>query len=111
LLNDVSNYGTFDAVVSNPPYIPSSELNKLPKEIANYEPALALDGGEDGLAVFRQILPQAAVLLRPGGLFACELHEDCLDTAAACMDSEHYADSHIHNDLTQRPRVITATRL
>jgi release factor glutamine methyltransferase len=108
LLVDPANRGTFDVLVSNPPYIPTSELSKLPLEITNYEPRGALDGGEDGLGIFRRIVEQAALLLKPGGLFACELHEKTLEEAKAICETAGFSDARIHPDLTARPRVITA---
>jgi release factor glutamine methyltransferase len=108
LLADAANRGTFDVVVSNPPYIPTSELSKLPIEIVNYEPQRALDGGEDGLEIFRRIVEQVALLLKPGGLFACELHETTLEEAKAICEMAGFSDVRIHPDLTTRPRIIAA---
>jgi release factor glutamine methyltransferase len=108
LLIDGANHGSFSVVVSNPPYIPSGELAKLPNEIANYEPHLALDGGADGLDVFRRILAQAKLLLAPGGLFACELHETRLEDAKLLCEQCGLVDAVIHQDLTKRPRIISA---
>ncbi|MDR1712913.1 MAG: peptide chain release factor N(5)-glutamine methyltransferase [Coriobacteriales bacterium] len=110
LLADAANAGSFDVVVSNPPYVPTAELANLPKEIAEYEPMLALDGGLDGLDVFRRLLPQAAVLLKPGGLLACELHEDCLQKAADLCAQEGFIEVGVIQDLTGRERFITARR-
>lgn len=60
----------FDLVVSNPPYIPSHEMPRLPREVRAFEPALALDGGPGGLAFFRRILAQVHLYLAsPGALF------------------------------------------
>ncbi|NLG11254.1 MAG: hypothetical protein GX562_06990, partial [Coriobacteriaceae bacterium] len=118
---------SFDVVVSNPPYIPSGELELLPHEVFDYEPSLALDGGADGLDVYRRLIGQAATLLRPGGLFACELHETNLDQAAliigqaSCVKrpasqsqmphrSQCFEQVTIHEDLAGRPRFITAVR-
>ena len=99
----------FDVVVSNPPYIPSSELHKLPNEIAKYEPSQALDGGVDGLDYFRRITKQAAVLLKPGGLLVCELYETQLDEAARIVkQGAAWSDIICHTDLAGRPRFISA---
>ncbi len=109
LIDDIGMHGGFDVIISNPPYIPTVELERLPREVADFEPVLALDGGADGLEIFRRIIEQAAVLLKPGGLLACELYETSLDEAAACLD-QRYNHIAIHNDLVGRPRFITAER-
>jgi release factor glutamine methyltransferase len=110
LLADKAYHAVFDVVVSNPPYIPTAELDKLPIEIANYEPRRALDGGGDGLAVFRRIVEEMTPLIRPGGLLACELHEATLEEAARICREHGYADVAICPDLTGRSRFITARR-
>ena len=102
--------GCFDAVVSNPPYVPTSVMDEIPEEVANYEPALALDGGEDGLDLFRRLLPWTYEALKSGGVFACELHETCLDDAAQLAREGGFVNVRIVYDLTQRPRVLTAVR-
>lgn len=101
--------GTFDVLVSNPPYIPSEVMGDLPHEVADFEPALALDGGADGLDVFRRILAEAPRMLRPGGLLACELFEGSLDAAADLCRAAGMANVRIVQDLTRRPRFILAT--
>ena len=108
LIDDLEIRGSFDVVVSNPPYVPTTELEKLPEEVANYEPRGALDGGADGLEVFRRIVGQARMLLRPNGLLACELFETTLDEAAEFCRIGGFSEVLIHNDLTGRPRIITA---
>lgn len=102
--------GAFDLVVSNPPYIPDDVMERLPDEVAQHEPRLALAGGADGLDVYRRLLEQARVLLKPGAAFAFELHEDCLDAASSMAREAGYEDVRIVNDLTGRPRVLTAHR-
>ncbi|MBI4495901.1 MAG: peptide chain release factor N(5)-glutamine methyltransferase [Deltaproteobacteria bacterium] len=64
---------TFDLIVTNPPYIPRGQLSSLPPEIRDYEPRLALDGGEDGLDFFRRALPQAGRYLLRGSWFLAEI--------------------------------------
>jgi release factor glutamine methyltransferase len=63
----------FDVIVSNPPYIESGAIDALAPEVARFDPRLALDGGADGLEAYRQLLPEAARLSRPGGLLALEI--------------------------------------
>jgi release factor glutamine methyltransferase len=65
--------GKFDAVVANPPYIPSDDIAGLPPEVRKFDPALALDGGSDGLSAYRHIARDLPRLLTPGGFFACEI--------------------------------------
>ena len=62
-------------IVSNPPYIPSAEIESLEPEVRDYEPRQALDGGPDGLSVIRELVPQAAEVLSPGGWLVLELGE------------------------------------
>ena len=102
--------GTFDAVVSNPPYVPTAVLAEIPREVADHEPALALDGGADGLAVFLPLCEWAARALRPGGVLACELYEGHLDAAAAIAQAHGFESIRIVNDLTNRPRILTARK-
>ena len=102
--------GTFDLVVSNPPYIPTAVLDTIPREVADFEPTLALDGGADGLDVFRRLLDWARLALKPGGALAVELHEDCLDDAAAEADYAGFADARIVRDLAGKPRVLVARK-
>jgi release factor glutamine methyltransferase len=64
--------GTFDLIVSNPPYIRSAEIAGLEREVREYDPARALDGGPDGLDAYRAIAPEAARLLVPGGTLIVE---------------------------------------
>lgn len=107
-LNRETEWGTFDVLVSNPPYIPTSVMGNLPHEVADYEPALALDGGEDGLDIFRRLVNAAPHMLKPGGLFACELYEGHLDQAASLCRAAGMREVRVVNDLTNRPRIILA---
>lgn len=65
--------GPWDVVVSNPPYIASGDIAGLAREVAGYDPPAALDGGPDGLAAYRALIPAAAGALRAGGLIALEI--------------------------------------
>lgn len=102
--------GSFDLLVSNPPYIPSAVLeNEVPPEVKDHEPHLALDGGPDGLDVFRRLLDLAPVALRAGGTMALELSEDNVQLAAQeCREVRGWGHVEVREDLTHRPRVLVA---
>jgi release factor glutamine methyltransferase len=104
--------GRFDLLVSNPPYIPTSVLNEqVPAEVRDFEPHLALDGGADGLDLFRRILELAPRALRPGGALAVELFEQSLDDAANLVREQGgWTRVEVRDDLTHRPRILLAVR-
>jgi len=101
--------GTLDAVISNPPYIPSADVPELPAEVSGFEPHLALDGGPDGLDVFRRLAPQAARWLKPGGVFVVELDERRVETAAT-EAVEWYEHVRVIADLAGRNRAVIARK-
>ena len=67
------NTGKYDLIVSNPPYIPSKDINNLSKDIINYEPKVALDGGLDGLDLIKKVIYKSSPLLKINGLLAIEI--------------------------------------
>ncbi len=101
-------WGTFDVLVSNPPYIPTKVMGELPHEVADFEPHLALDGGDDGLDIFRRLLNAAPYMLREGGLFACELFEGACELAAQLCREAGLGEVRVVQDLTGRPRIVEA---
>ncbi len=105
-------WGSFSVVVSNPPYIPTAVLaQEVPPEVKDHEPHLALDGGEDGLDLFRRILDLAPQLLLAGGWLCVELYEGNVHTAAQlCREQGGWARVEVREDLTHRPRVLLAVR-
>ena len=103
--------GTFSVLVSNPPYIPSAVVPTLPAEVAGYGPHLALDGGADGLDLFRRILAMAPRTLAPKGWLCVELFEENVHAAAdLCRAQGGWARVEVREDLTHRPRVLVAVR-
>ncbi len=99
--------GHVDLVVANPPYVPSEEIASLPAEVGRFEPALALDGGPDGLEVARRIWGEALEWLKPGGAIALELDERRV-RAGGQEIVEWYEEVRIVPDLAGRDRVLVA---
>ena len=107
LLPDLA--GRVDLVVCNPPYVP--DATPVPPEVRTGDPAVAVFGGPDGLAVIPDVVARAAALLRPGGAFAVE-HDDTHAEAVAALLRAHgeFVDVAEHADLNGRPRYATARR-
>lgn len=107
LLGDLD--GTVDLVVSNPPYVPDG--SRVPREVADHDPPLALWGGPDGLDVVRGLLVTAARLLRPGGRLGIE-HADQQGGSLPALVRAHGGFTVVedHPDLAGRPRFTTARR-
>ncbi len=99
----------FDAVLSNPPYIPSATVASLELEVRQHEPQLALDGGDDGLNAIRILVEQGWLWLKPGGLWLVEL---MVDQAPMVIDlliaNGHYTDIQVHRDLEGIERFVSA---
>jgi release factor glutamine methyltransferase len=96
-----------DVVVANPPYVPDSQ--PLPKDVANFEPAIALFGGPDGLELPKRFIDAAARLLKTGGLLAIE-HTETQGEAIAKLLGSDFNQIALHQDLTGRPRWTSAIR-
>jgi release factor glutamine methyltransferase len=103
---DASLAGSFDIVVSNPPYIASEEIAALQPEVSRFEPRLALDGGPDGLTAYRRLLPAAARLLRAGGLAAFEIGFGQADSVTAIGRAAALRHLATELDLGSVPRVV-----
>lgn len=100
----------FDAIVSNPPYIPSDEIPRLQPEVAVYEPVEALDGGRDGLDAYRRLFPEAVELLREGGFVAVEVGAGQAGGVRRIAESVGCARVETARDLAGIERVIAAYR-
>jgi release factor glutamine methyltransferase len=98
---------SFDLVVSNPPYIPSGDIAGLDPEVRDHDPHLALDGGPDGLQAYRELAPEIARILKPGGVFAVEIGWDQGPQVKALFEAAGFADVKVVKDLGDRDRVVT----
>jgi len=96
----------FDLVVSNPPYIPSADIEGLAPEVARYEPRLALDGGGDGLLAYRIITASLPRLLKPGAAFALEVGLGQAEAVKAMAAAAGMTTTEPRRDLAGIPRVV-----
>ena len=99
----------FDLVLCNPPYIKTDDLPHLQPEVLK-EPALALDGGPDGLHFYRRVLREIGAFLVPGGSLLFEVGDGQMEDVAALLTGVFLPPAKI-NDLTGRPRVLETRRL
>lgn len=97
--------GTFDLVVSNPPYIANPAVNHLSEIVRNYDPILALAGGEDGLQAYREIFIQLPRLVKPGGRALLEIGFDQGESIVRLAEESGFSDITVHADSAGLPRV------
>lgn len=99
--------GTYDVIVSNPPYIPTMEILKLMPEVQTFEPMEALDGKEDGLYFYRRIIDKAKDYLNPQGHLLFEIGYDQGEAVSALMKEAGFCDVQVVKDLAHHDRVVT----
>ena len=100
--------GKFDLIVSNPPYITAEDMKQLPKSVGDYEPHLALFGGEDGLDFYRCILKNFTSILKPGGFLCFEFGMDMGDSVCALLEENDYTIVQRKRDYNDRERAVLA---
>jgi release factor glutamine methyltransferase len=98
----------FDAIVSNPPYIPESDRSTLHPQVREHEPATALFAGETGLDIYSRLIPEALSALKPNGLLALEIGHGQRDALTHLLAG--WKDVSFVNDLQQIPRVALARK-
>lgn len=98
----------FDIIVSNPPYIRTEEISRLQREIREYEPISALDGGADGLLFYREIIKSSKSYLKPGGMLALETGYDQAADVARMLSGSFFKDIMTYKDLAGIDRVVTS---
>lgn len=101
--------GEFQCVVCNPPYIPRGDIDSLDSSVKDYEPRLALDGGEDGLDFYRSISERWRDCLTPGGRLYFEVGIGQADEVLRIMRGQGFGDLQIVKDLHEIPRVVFGT--
>lgn len=99
----------FDLIVSNPPYIPTAEIETLPPEVRDFDPREALDGGADGLDFFRRIAAGAKSFLKPDGEMMLEFGDGQAAAVREIFESEKWIVGAIKSDYSQRERILIAS--
>ncbi|MBP1182802.1 peptide chain release factor N(5)-glutamine methyltransferase [Methylobacterium sp. PvR107] len=98
--------GTFDLIVSNPPYIVRDVIATLHREVQDHDPIAALDGGPDGLKAYRRILDGVGALLAPGGTLAVEIGYDQAQAVRALAQARGFIERGLTRDLAGQDRVL-----
>jgi release factor glutamine methyltransferase len=101
--------GEVHLILSNPPYIPTRDLAGLPGEVSSHEPAVALDGGLDGLTTVERVAERAPTWLAEGGRLAMEVDERTAAEAAAMLE-RYLSEVTVRRDLAGRDRVVTGVK-
>jgi release factor glutamine methyltransferase len=108
VLAGVLRDGSFDFVVSNPPYVGLNEADKVQEVVKHYEPHMAVFAGDEGLDVIRRLIPQAQEALRPGGWLLMEVGFSQSEAVKALLGGWH--NVHTVPDLAGIPRVVVARK-
>ena len=108
LLEPVPQNRSIDLVISNPPYIPTKDIPNLSPEVSQHEPKLALDGGEDGLDIYRRLIPEAAKRVRLAVLVEVGFNQ--AKDVKKIMEDADLQRCEIHTDLANVERVVIGHR-
>lgn len=107
---DWTGWGEADLIISNPPYIASDVIGTLERDVREYEPRLALDGGPDGLAAYREIVATGAEKMKPGAWLVLEIGYDQKAAVTALLEAAGWTGLIHRTDLGGRDRAVAAQR-
>ena len=108
---DKFNLGKYDLIVSNPPYIKRSKLKYLERDVAEFEPRLALDGGLDGLSEIRKVIRKSSKLIKKNGKFILEIGFDQKNKVINILNKEGFYINSTQKDLANNDRCIVSTKI
>ena len=111
--SDIDNFssGKYDLIISNPPYIKKLDFKKLDKDVINYEPILALDGGLDGLSKIRKIIKRSSELIKLNGKLIIEIAHDQKKTVKNILKYNGFLINKVVKDLGKNDRCIISTKI
>ena len=108
---DKFDLGKYDLIVSNPPYIKKSNLKYLEKDVVNFEPKLALDGGLDGLSEIRKVIKKSSELIKKNGKFILEIGFNQKNKVINLLKDKGFYINSISKDLAKNDRCIVSTKI
>ena len=108
---DKFNLGKYDLIVSNPPYIKKNKIKYLERDVAKFEPKLALDGGLDGLSEIRKVIKKSSELIKKNGKFILEIGFDQKNEVIKILKKEGFYINSTQKDLGNNDRSIISTRM
>ena len=103
--------GKYDLIISNPPYIKNIVLKYLEKDVAKFEPKLALDGGLDGLSAIRKVIKKSSELIKKKGKFILEIGFDQKNSVISLLKKEGFYINRTYKDLANNDRCIVCTKI
>ena len=111
--SDIDNFskGKYDLIISNPPYIKSCDLKYLEKDVINFEPKLALDGGLDGLSVIRKVINKSSELIKSNGKFILEIGFNQKNKVIKLLNKKGFYINSTLKDLAKNDRCIVSTKI
>jgi release factor glutamine methyltransferase len=111
--SDIDNfsYGKYDLIISNPPYIKKLDLRYLERDIFDFEPRLALDGGLDGLSVIRKVIEKSSRLVKNNGTLILEIAFDQKDKVKKLLKNRGFYIKKVLKDLAKNNRCIISTKI
>ena len=111
--SDIDNFnlGKYDLIISNPPYIKKLDFNNLKKDVVNFEPKLALDGGLEGLSCFRKVIKKSSELIKKRGRLILEIAYDQKRDVAKILRESGFYINRILRDLANNDRCIVSTKI
>jgi len=108
---DKFNLGKYDLIISNPPYIKKYKIKYLERDIAKFEPRLALDGGLDGLTEINKVIKKSCKLIKKNGKFILEMGFDQKNKVINLLKKEGFYINSVHKDLANNYRCIVSTKI
>ena len=111
--SDIDNFVSdkYDLIVSNPPYVKKSDLDKLDKDVINHEPILALDGGLDGLSKIRKVIKKSSELVKLNGKLILEIAHDQKTMVKKILRNYGFFVNYVVKDLADNDRCIVCTKI
>ena len=111
--SDIDNFnnGQYDLIVSNPPYINQFDLKKLDKDVKNFEPKLALDGGLDGLSVIRKVINKSSDLIKLNGMLILEIGFNQKNKVKKILTNKGFYINKVVKDYANNDRCIISTKI